>query len=186
MAELGVKMRLSPVTDQEQSLVNLVGPGDGDVDVEYATIEIFGGRSFPVGDGVRPRVRPFGGLAAGVGLLQLSQTGVEPYNDDGLSASGKLGLDVHLGDASRFALRLQGRYQILSAAVDIPNDVIVQLGVNYALGSQEIAVRTTTESDSSTSDGLEIRLRSVSRIPIRRHARRPSTHHLIHFWRTRP
>ena len=133
IAGIDIDMRLSPVTDEGQALVNLTGPfPDRDVGVEYATFEAFGGRTFTVGRSRTPRASFFGGAGVGLGLVQLSQgTGVEPHNDEGLSASVKLGMDLRLNRSSPVIIRLSGRYQLLSTGVDIPNDVLVQVGVSY-------------------------------------------------------
>ena len=133
MTEIDIDMRLSPVTDEGQALVTFLGPvEDRDVGVEYMTFEVFGGRSFTVGDSATPWVSFFGGAGVGVGLVQLSQgTGVEPHNDEGLSASVKLGMDLRLTESNPIIIRLSGRYQLLGTGVDIPNDVLLQAGVSY-------------------------------------------------------
>ena len=78
--------------------------------------------------------REFGGisLGAGLSLLQLSQgLGVEPFNEEGFSLSTKAGLDLLPFGSVPVMLRLTARYQILSAGVSIPHDIILQFGASY-------------------------------------------------------
>ncbi len=129
LAEIDMVFRLAPVTEEGQTLINLTGPvADRDVSIEYATFEILGGRDLSIGN----RLRIFGAVGAGLSLLQLSQgLGVEPFNEEGFSLSTKAGLDLLPFGSVPVMLRLTARYQILSAGVSIPHDIILQFGASY-------------------------------------------------------
>lgn len=113
--------RIPRLTDAGQAIVNQTHPQGGEVDVEYASFELFVGRTVP-----GKRLALFGGAGFGLALMQFSGGGgIEPHNDGGVGGSAKVGVDWFPSKAGRLAFRLAGRYQLFSAGVDLPHDGIV-------------------------------------------------------------
>ena len=117
--------RVPQLTPGGQAVVNSTRSDGRKVHVEYASFDVFLGKTLRlVGENYK-RLSSFGGVGVGLEILQLSANGDGPHNDQGVGACAKLGVDWSLSDSGRVALRLAGRYQLASAGVDIPNDAIV-------------------------------------------------------------
>ncbi len=130
MMEADLNIRLSPLTARGQELANQTRDDGKDVNLLYASFDLFVGKRFIVGDVTRSRFHSFTGISIGwIGLtLYADEEEENTETDHGIGIATKAGVDWFLGRSRKFFFRFGVRYQILTLGVNIPKDLIFFIG----------------------------------------------------------
>ena len=127
LIEVAIEGRTTiPLTEQGQAFANLARIDTKKVSIEYASFDLFVGKSLMIGN----KLSAFAGLSNGLVMKQLSAgTGEEPFNDEGYGMAVKLGFDWLAKSSWNLIIRPGIRYQLLTLGVSIPHDLVFHLGV---------------------------------------------------------
>ena len=125
LGEISIDGGLARLTPDAHAAINAARPDGRRAHVEDFSFELFGARMVRVPYFGRDRLSLFGGAGIGFANLSLvSKNGYEPEHDEGLGASAKAGVQLDMGGA---ALRVVGRYQLVTLGVELPRELSVSV-----------------------------------------------------------
>ncbi len=130
MMEADLNIRVSPITARGQELANKTRDDGKEVNLIYASFDLFVGKRFIVGDVTRSRFHTFAGISIGwIGLmLYAGEEGEDTETDNGIGLAAKTGVDWFLGRSRKIFLRFGIRYQMLTSGVNAPKDLTFFIG----------------------------------------------------------